>query len=109
MANDKYVVFKKATEGQDGWSPLYHAREALPDAVVIRTQDVFAEHGLRAYAGAVVTAMDILTTEANNAHEWCSKEHAAEVREKVSELQRLADYFNDMADAAHAVTGKVPD
>jgi hypothetical protein len=91
--NQKYVVFKynEACE--------YGAGERVDDAVVIRLQDMFAEHGLRAYAGSVITAMDIIREVGSPLTE----------KELLPELQKLADYFMDKADEASKITGKVPD
>lgn len=97
MMDEKYVVFKKDEFEQflvdcgDGCRP-----EALEDAVVIRTQDVYAGPALHAYAGAVLSA--------------------AEMREGDSvrdDLVRIADYFHDRAveadDARRTNRASVPD
>lgn len=104
MADDKYVVFKK--EKFDFWAKVgdlpIDETIMVRDAVVIRHQDLFAEHGLRAYAGAVITAIDII-------NEIGVDVETEDGTSATHHLQKLADYFNDQADLARDATSKIPD
>lgn len=108
MSDEKYITFKRAeyeewlqVERRFQPSALVHASEPEPinDAVVIRTQDIFAAAGLNAYAlnirtyiGGVVNFMP---------------------EEMVDKLLEVADYFAAVAQEAEdrLVRGecKVPD
>lgn len=79
MDNEKYVVFKK--EEWDKFEADALAPEPINDAVVIRTQDVFAAAGLSAYCMNMqfYLAMNPLASP---------------------ELQKAIDYFRRVADEA---------
>lgn len=113
MMDDKYVVFKREDfeqamsalrleVGDDGIVEDVKGR-SVEDAVVLRLQDRFSEHGLRAYAGALITAVDVLAEAPVD----------AQVDGEIERLARMADRFNDLADRArqHRITGqsKTPD
>lgn len=58
MKNEKYIVFKREEyefSRTIGIKPI-----AVEDAVVIRTQDIFAAGGLRAYAVQIDLAMQMI-------------------------------------------------
>lgn len=118
MENDKYVVMK-ADEFSDWqrksnfwWGHVTRPRlsgdvdeppgmpEVLEDAVVIRTQDVFAGPGLFAYASAIQTALDIidmLPGDATKLRQW-------------EKLEPLRDFFQEQAVLAEkSPIKKVPD
>lgn len=98
MDNAKYIVFKRAEFdqwlinhpsdllGKDG----NYAVVPVPDAVVIRRQDVFAPPALDAYANSISIALEI--SEAPNTH-----------------LQVIADYFHEQACEAWQTDRKIPD
>lgn len=114
MTLDKYIVakredcrFAKVEHEVVDYEVRITDQNLIPDAVVIRLQDRFAEHGLRAYAGAVMTAADLyedMKKHARNEHEW----ELMDAEQK--SLHQLADYFNDQADRArkHHLK-KIPD
>lgn len=93
--NEKYVVFKKSEWdlGDTGFLEL----EPLPDAVVIRTQDIFAAAGLSAYEHNIRTTLALTTPEP----------------EMKRQLETIADYFSDVAQEAEDKLArrqcKVPD
>jgi hypothetical protein len=72
-------------------------KHAVPDAVVIRRQDVFAGPGLHAYASVVQTAMELLMA-------------MADIDEAdLENLGRVRDYFHEQAVLADEIAGKIPD
>lgn len=68
---------------------------ALPDAVVIRRQDVFAAPALEAYANAILCAMALA--------KGSSLEGAS-----IAGLQDIADYFHEQAEKSYGEMRKVP-
>lgn len=58
----KYVVFRREEPmaGADPAAHIYAAGDAIEDAVVIRTQDLFAAAGLQAYAEVIRTGVALL-------------------------------------------------
>jgi hypothetical protein len=62
LTDTKYLVFKR-DEFIDRHGTGKNV-EALPDAVVIRLQDEFAEAGLSAYAMNIQTVLDVVEPEA---------------------------------------------
>lgn len=99
MRDDKYVVFKRKDweslkEGQFGRQYSAAERFSVPDAVVIRKQDIFAAPGLFSYANAIQSAVEIL--QANMID--------------TSKLQEIADYFHEQGiEAQHVEYRKIPD
>lgn len=106
--DEKYVVFDRelfavwladAGSGID----LTDLRE-IPDAVVIRRQDVFAASTLFAYANSIRTATEIM--------EMCRAEVGApraQLDEVSDRLNGIADYFVTQAERATKSASKVPD
>lgn len=106
--DDKYVVFDRekfavwlanAGSGID----LTGLRE-IPDAVVIRRQDVFAAPTLFAYANSIRTATEIM--------EMCRAEVGADRSQLdpvADRLNSIADYFVTQAERAAKSASKVPD
>lgn len=99
--DNKYVVVKR-----EEWDALLrvapamvaeHFPEPIPDAVVIRRQDVFAPPALDTYANAIYTAVEILRMQ--------NGQHADEARR----LLNIADYFHGQAVTAWQTNRKVPD
>lgn len=99
---DKYVVFKK--EDYDRFNkhnndPNHEPRN-LDDAVVIRSQDVFAGPGLHAYAGVVQTAIDLTKMEFG----------FSDGDDEIAHLEHLRDFFHSKAvDADESPIKKLPD
>lgn len=104
MKDEKYVVFKRAEfdefvsthrevfEVADPW--LFP--NALEDAVVIRTQDLFAASGLYAYAHTIMTHIGLMDKTATG-------------YARAGRLREIADYFFDRAREAEETVGKIPD
>lgn len=91
----KYVVFK--AEEWDGLNmgqitalPL---PEEVPDAIVLRKQDVFAYQALMGYAGAVQTAIEVGVFD----------------HDTINQLGEVRDYFADEAQSALVSSHKLPD
>jgi hypothetical protein len=91
--NEKYVVFKRAefmaTVGKLG--ARYEGLE-LPDAVVMRRQDLFASPCLATYAQMIALV---------------AKNHPDQ--EQAKRLMAVADYFEDQAQLAAEEGYKLPD
>lgn len=90
--DDKYVVIKRTD-----WDELRRTSgslflpDALDDAVVIRTRDIFAGPVLATYAGACQTAIEVIHgTDAQLSSLW------------VSDLEKVRDYFYERAREAEA-------
>lgn len=91
----KYVVYK--TEDLDEWVDKHTIALDVPvvlDAVVIRRQDLFAGPALDAYASSISIAAKLLS---------------ASDPVQAAELQKVADYFYEQAQAAHEEGYKIPD
>jgi len=97
MSDDKYVVIKRDEYVE--WFArnvaVIDQPKLLEDAVVIRTQDIFAASGLYAYAHTLLTHCELL-------------EHMFGA--DTSELRAIADYFFERAhEAEHHPRRKLPD
>jgi hypothetical protein len=94
IRDEKYIVFKR-----DDWNQSRSAGGApaqeVTDAVVIRTQDIFAGPALHGYAAAISIATKILTEDG-----W---------PETAGRLQAIADYFHERAVEADEGPRKIPD
>ena len=96
----KYVTFKREEFTQ--WmnsvaSGLdFGDLREVPDAVVIRLQDVFASSALFAYANSIRTTVEILQGSGYD-------------RSVIDRLNEIADYFVTRAEEATKFDGKVPD
>lgn len=98
MKDNKYIVFKRdeffelAKELSLTIEPI-----ALPDATVIRSQDLFAAPALHAYANSISVSMNILS--------------GMLVDQKVTEqLREVSDYFHERAIEAEQIEyRKLPD
>lgn len=95
----KYIVFRRAQfdewmaevlEDYEGESTLY--KMELPDAVVIRQQDVFSPPALDAYANSIEVALSL-----------------AKPDEITARLRAIADYFHQKASEAWHMHRKLPD
>lgn len=94
MKDEKYIVFKREdwdryTSRSGCGANVAKALLPLDDAVVIRTQDVFAAPALDGYANAIRTGMAIATLG--------PLENNAEANEIHWRLGEIADYFHDRA------------
>jgi hypothetical protein len=89
MSDDKYVVMKAEDWEKMPFAPN-HTSGILTDAVVIRTQDIFAGPGLSAYANAIQTGIDLM-------REFGGMEDALEL---IGELEEIRDYFHERAQEA---------
>jgi hypothetical protein len=114
MKDDKYVVFKlsewqryMAAVGDGAARRGLRDLEALDDAVVIRTQDVFSASGLTAYAQCILAHMDALML---NDDAFKLSEYEERRRQQ---LQRIADYIYTRIAEAEGIRqsgrSKVPD
>lgn len=91
--NEKYVVFKRddVIKVTDGYV-TFSTEAELPDAVVIRRQDLFAAPALDTYASMIaMVAGNVSDPEVGK------------------ELLAIADYFEDQAQLAAAEGYKLPD
>ena len=96
MEDEKYVVFKR-----EDWDRYVADRDAgrsgslpyVPDAVVIRTQDIFAGPALDMYASAVALAAKLIPKSSS----------------AYFQLMHVADYFHTRAEEARDQEGKIPD
>lgn len=70
--------------------------EAVPDAVVIRRQDIFAAPALEAYANAITCVIDVLSNQSDPSG-------------KTKDLRDIADYFHEQAEKSYDGTRKLPD
>ena len=91
--NDKYIVFKREEFERYVFGAESHYTEyELPDAVVIRRQDLFAAPALDTYAAMIaMVATNVSDPEVS------------------TELLAIADYFADQARLAHEEGKKMPD
>jgi len=96
MLDDKYVVFKKK-EWAEANRHIRPMPEPLEDAVVIRCQDVFAPPALDAYGNAILCVIEAM------------KKMPGADKERMEELQDIADYFHRRASDAWQVERKLPD
>lgn len=104
--NGKYVVFKSEDLDRlllafkDKLTPEVGEAlnnlvgSALPDAVVIRRQDVFAPPALDAYANSIMAALEIVNTLGNGVPVG---------------LRDIADYFHEQAALSWQADRKIPD
>lgn len=109
MKDDKYAVFKigdwleEWKQWQDPGDALHPLtdlqRKRLDDAVVIRTQDVFAGPALHAYAANISTAISVIR----------GAEDSGELAKVADRLQAIADHFHEAALEADDKAGKIPD
>jgi hypothetical protein len=106
---DKYVVFKIG-DWLDEWKQHEDSPEAehiltdlqrhrIPDAHVIRGQDVFAAPALHSYAASIAVAMRVL--ESHNG--------TGQFRKEIRKMQEAADYFHNAAVESEQIAWKVPD
>lgn len=113
MQDEKYVVVKREAFDQlliffaDKLSPAVgealntFASAVLEDAVVIRTQDIFATSGLWAYAHTMQTYIELTHSQ------------RMMTSEELKNLAEARDYFSDRANEAERMLAsgraKVPD
>ena len=89
MQDEKYVVFKREdlerffSEQIGTANRQFLLRQSLDDAVVIRTQDLFAGPALHVYANSIALAA-----------------HLASTPGIVDRLETVVDYFSERADEA---------
>lgn len=96
LQDNKYITFKRDEfERHFTGTRVHLGVDEVADAVVIRRQDQFAPAALSAYASNIAMAARIL------------KDHGA--NGEADQLQRVADYFSDQADAAAEEAYKLPD
>lgn len=109
VTDDKFIVFKRdQMENWLGWlkdmmtngpssldEPYLQMPDELTDAVVIRTQEVFAGPALHSYAADVAVAIHMI----RHAAPWLD----------VTGLQSIADYFSSRAVEADEGPRKIPD
>lgn len=76
-------------------------RCCLPDAVVIRRQDIFAGPALEAYANAIQCVIEAMQ-QFNITHEGRSPSTA-------DRLQEVADYFHQQSEKSYGASRKLPD
>ena len=125
MDNDKYRVFKYGDVTHDTDRGEMRADEdtVVTDAVVIRTQDVFAESGLRQYANAIrahLAASDYTRAHVLELIAFRPRHMAKELFEildantvQARALEEIAVYFDACADEAedrrNRQEAKIPD
>lgn len=88
MDDEKYAVFKREAAQWTSTGAHYNAEEALADACVIRTQDLFAAAGLQAYAEVIRTGV-ALAEQLGGVH-----------RDDLDRLFEVAEYFEQRASEA---------
>lgn len=62
LSDEKYIVVKR-TDVQfapDGAMAFFHVHAILPDATVIRGQDIFAKTALFSYANAILATIEVI-------------------------------------------------
>lgn len=93
IRDDKYIVFPRDQfkEQLSKLHPRLFQDIEIPDAVVIRRQDVFAPPALHSYAMAMAVAISLTDDEVTR-----------------KRLQRVADYFHQQAEAASEEAYKLP-
>lgn len=93
MSDDKYATFKRdsAIRVAEGYVTFQTADE-LPDAVVIRRQDLIASPALATYASMIACAIKLSMDPAVSA-----------------QLQQVADYFQRQSELAADEGYKFPD
>ena len=110
MTDDKYIVFKR--EDFDEFFRLVQADRpyiealtdrSLNDAVVIRTQDVFAGPALHCYAASISVAAKLVSAQ------HIDRDYTEEEASQINRLQQIADYFHERALEADESEQKVPD
>lgn len=112
--NDKYLVIKRsdwdailvneakpALKAEVGRVLNLIAEKELPDAVVIRRQDVFAPPALDAYANAITVGLQVLSAADGGANIY-----DATIPKR---LRQIADYFHAQAEEAWHTDRKIPD
>ena len=117
--NDKYIVIKRehldnilielSSRVHPGWSDVVNRilEGELPDAVVIRRQDIFAPPALDAYANGIRVAVIALGEGV------ALLDGFPDTRQEINELrERLdakADYFHGQAVLSWGAVRKLPD
>lgn len=115
MAQDeKYIVIKRSDwdnilireanpslDGNVGRILNDVASAQVPDAVVIRRQDIFAPPALDSYANGITLALEVLSEADGGADIY-----DAEIPKR---LREIADYFHEQAQASWNTVRKVPD
>lgn len=106
IRDEKYVVFKRSDladlreyfKRNRNFAPHLDAimEKQLDDAVVIRTQDIFAGPALHGYAAALAIAVRVWSFAPGHERE-------------VASLQSIADYFHERAVEADEGPRKIPD
>lgn len=93
MSDDKYVTFKRENQISvtDGYTTMFNTKDELPDAVVIRRQDLFASPALATYASMIAIAARLLPDEAERRN-----------------LLDVSDYFQRMSELAADEGHKLP-
>lgn len=105
IIDTKYVVFKREQfyhllNHDPAVAPVDWEKHILPDASVIRSQDVFAAPALHAYYNSILVAIEVLTPHI---------EHYDGLVEEIEQLRSIADYFHARATEAEAAGHHVPD
>lgn len=116
MQDSKYLVWKRSEMEQ--WMSE-RATDGLPspvpDAVVIRRQDVFAPPALDAYANAIQCVIEALNKVNGEVFEPRANvgefglEELFTPKEVAARLRDVADYFSQQAALAYQSTRKLPD
>lgn len=117
MNDEKYVVFKHkdVVPHEDGSGVLIvHRNEILDDAVVIRTQDVFAVSGLRAYRDTMLTHRNLLFSMMESWEALALLPGLqGEMRQRLKNLDIAIEYFTEVTieaeDRFNRGDVKVPD
>ena len=91
--DDKYIVFRRE-DHEDSSGIYYNVEKSIPDAVVIRRQDVFAGPALHSYSHTIALAAKLIS---------------GYNQETSQHLREVADYFHEQAVLADAEGFKVPD
>jgi hypothetical protein len=82
---------------------------ALPDAVVIRRQDLFAGPALHSYAAAISIAARLARSNGTAQLNEVSLDDTIESAKAIRHMQSVADYFHDQALLADEEGWKLPD
>lgn len=96
MTDEKYVVFKRG-EFDEWFDTIVETRSdsspaEVPDAVVLRQQDVFCPAALDTYATSIMVAVSLATPG-----------------DTTRSLQKLADFFHSKAEESWHMNRKIPD
>ncbi len=103
--NDKYITFARDEEWERFTRDTSRANlmpAEIPDAVIIRRQDVFAGPAFDSYANIILASIETIRYSAGTMTNDI-------LDRQLAQLQRAADYFHEQAELAAHSHKKLPD